>query len=57
MLVQYLLIKLNRCNASRTVFWREFIVGIFIDIVPSDGDIDAIRKWPVPLHIPLVSID
>lgn len=41
----------------RTVFWREFIVGVFVDIVPSDCDIDAISERPVPLHLPFVSID
>lgn len=40
-----------------TVFWGEFIVGVFVDIVPSDGDIDAISEWPVPLHLAFVSID
>lgn len=48
---------LNWCDASRTVFWREFIVGVFIDVVASDGDIDAIRERPIPLHVPFVSID
>lgn len=44
-------------GAGRTVLWREFVVGVFIDVVASDGDTDAVRKWPVPLHVPLVSID
>ncbi len=43
--------------AGRTIFWREFIVGVFVDVVASDGDIDAIREGPVPLHVPFVSID
>lgn len=47
----------NCSDESLTVFWREFIVGIFIDVVASDGDIDAIRERPVPLHVPFVSID
>lgn len=41
----------------RTVFRGEFIVGVFVNVVPSDGDIDAIGERPVTLHLPFVSID
>lgn len=40
-----------------TVFWRELIIGVFVDVVASDGDIDAIGEWPVSLHVQFVCID
>lgn len=41
----------------RTIFRGEFVVGVLVDVVPPDGDVDAVGERPVPLHVPLVSID
>lgn len=40
-----------------TVLWRELVVGVLIDVVPSDGDVDAVQERPVALHVPLVCVD
>lgn len=55
--VKTALFIVNCSDERHTVFWREFIVGVFVDVVAPDGDIDTIREWPVPLHIPFVSVD
>lgn len=41
----------------RTIFRGEFVVGVLVDVVSPDGDVDAVGERPVPLHVPLVSID
>lgn len=40
-----------------TIFRREFVIGVLVDVVPSDSDIDAVGERPVPLHVSFVSID
>lgn len=42
---------------TRTIFRGEFVVGVLVDVVPPDGDVDAVGERPVPLHVPFVSID
>lgn len=44
-------------NGCSTIFWRELIVGVLVDVVAPDGDIDAIEERPVPLHVPFVGKD
>lgn len=47
----------TRDGTSPTIFRGELVVGVLVDVVPPDGDIDAVGERPVPLHVPFVSID
>lgn len=47
----------NDSDARLTIFWGEFIVGVFVDVVASDSDIDAVGERPIPLHVTFVHRD
>lgn len=40
-----------------TIFWRKFVISIFINIISSYCDIDPIQKWTISLNFLLICIN
>lgn len=42
---------------AHTVLRGQFVVRVLVDVVPPDGDVDAVEERAIPLYVPFISID